>query len=254
MGRAAWRSEPEAGWCTQRATASSASFLPRAVAPAFPPRSVHPPNYIAPSLTMGGQRPDVRVDGRRPSRLRSGDALSVESGPWRAGRGRHRRVSAKQEHNASTLRTIQANRCVRHRSSSRRQRAGLGCGCQQYATRLSRRQGSSTCSSETSHHRASAGVGCQSACGLPPAGAMLPSEDVATSVTVGADGYYYVGEARGFPATPGTSQVWRIAPDSVNALCNPAAPTTDQRYATRFTSLLRSAPGRKTGNFSLSSS
>jgi hypothetical protein len=53
--------------------------------------------------------------------------------------------------------------------------------------------------------------------GFPPAGAMLPSEAVATSVTVGADGFYYVGELRGFPATPGRSQIWRIAPNSVNA-------------------------------------
>jgi hypothetical protein len=53
---------------------------------------------------------------------------------------------------------------------------------------------------------------------LPPAGTPVPSEAVATSVTVGADGSYYVSELRGFPATPGTSQVWRIAPGSVNAI------------------------------------
>jgi hypothetical protein len=60
--------------------------------------------------------------------------------------------------------------------------------------------------------------------GFPPAGTMLPSEGVATSVTVGPDGYYYVGELRGFPATPGKSQVWRIAPNSVDAIdVNPSA-------------------------------
>jgi hypothetical protein len=81
--------------------------------------------------------------------------------------------------------------------------------------------------------------------GFPPAGALLPSEDVATSVTVGADGYYYVGELRGFPATPGTSQVWRIAPNSVNALCDPEAPTTGacQRYADGFTSIVSLGAG-----------
>jgi len=75
---------------------------------------------------------------------------------------------------------------------------------------------------------------------LPPAGAMIPSEAVATSVTVGADGYYYVGELRGFPATPGTSQVWRIAPGSVGAVCDPATPSTGacQRYADGFTSIV----------------
>jgi hypothetical protein len=81
---------------------------------------------------------------------------------------------------------------------------------------------------------------------LPPAGTPLPSEAVATSVTVGADGYYYVGELRGFPATPGTSQVWRIAPGSVNAVCDPAAPDTGacRRYADGFTSIVDLGAGR----------
>ena len=75
---------------------------------------------------------------------------------------------------------------------------------------------------------------------LPPAGTMLPSEAVATSVTVGPDGYYYVGELRGFPATPGKSQIWRIAPDSVDAVCDPLAPATGpcRRYADGFTSIV----------------
>jgi hypothetical protein len=81
---------------------------------------------------------------------------------------------------------------------------------------------------------------------LPPAGTPLPSEAVATSVTVGADGYWYVGELRGFPATPGTSQVWRIAPGSVNAVCDPEAPNTGacRRYADGFTSIVDLGAGR----------
>jgi hypothetical protein len=81
--------------------------------------------------------------------------------------------------------------------------------------------------------------------GFPPAGTMLPSEAVATSVTVGADGYYYVGELRGFPATPGKSQVWRIKPDSVNAVCDPEAPRRGncQRYADGFTSIVALGAG-----------
>jgi hypothetical protein len=59
---------------------------------------------------------------------------------------------------------------------------------------------------------------------LPPAGTPLPSEGVATSVTVGPDGYWYVGELRGFPATPGTSEIWRIRPGSVDAVCDPEQP------------------------------
>ena len=58
----------------------------------------------------------------------------------------------------------------------------------------------------------------------PPAGTRMPSESVPTSVTVGADGYAYVGELRGFPATPRTSQIWRIHPDADGAVCNPRRP------------------------------
>jgi hypothetical protein len=81
---------------------------------------------------------------------------------------------------------------------------------------------------------------------LPPAGTPLPSEAVATSVTVGADGYYYVGELRGFPATPGTSQIWRIAPGSVNAVCDPEAPRKGacRRFADGFTSIVDLGAGR----------
>lgn len=58
----------------------------------------------------------------------------------------------------------------------------------------------------------------------PPAGTRMPSESVPTAVTVGADGYAYVGELRGFPATPRTSQIWRVHPDASNAVCKPARP------------------------------
>ena len=80
----------------------------------------------------------------------------------------------------------------------------------------------------------------------PPPGAMIPAEAVATSVTVGADGYYYVGELRGFPSPLGRSQVWRIAPNSVNAVCDPVAPNVGpcQRYADGFTSIVDLDAGR----------
>jgi hypothetical protein len=84
---------------------------------------------------------------------------------------------------------------------------------------------------------------------LPPAGTPIPAEAVATSVTVGSDGYYYVGELRGFPATPGTSEIWRIKPGSVNAVCDPAHPYKGncQRYADGYTSIvdLGAGPGNK---------
>ncbi|MBM0126596.1 ScyD/ScyE family protein [Pimelobacter simplex] len=82
---------------------------------------------------------------------------------------------------------------------------------------------------------------------LPPAGTPIVSEAVATSVAVGADGYWYVGELRGFPATPDTSQVWRIKPGAKNATCDPAHPRKGacKRYADGFTSITDLAAGPK---------
>lgn len=81
--------------------------------------------------------------------------------------------------------------------------------------------------------------------GFPPAGTPIPAEGVATAVTVGEDGYYYVSELRGFPSTPGTAGIWRIAPGSVNAVCDPAAPETGpcQRFVDGFTSIVSLSTG-----------
>ncbi len=56
-----------------------------------------------------------------------------------------------------------------------------------------------------------------------PTGLMLPAEAVPTSVAVGPDGYWYVGELKGFPFTPGTSRIWRVAPWARNVTCDPTA-------------------------------
>jgi hypothetical protein len=53
-------------------------------------------------------------------------------------------------------------------------------------------------------------------CGLP---SMIPAQPVATSVAVGPDGAYYVGELKGFPAPTGESRVWRIEPGARNVRC-----------------------------------
>jgi len=42
---------------------------------------------------------------------------------------------------------------------------------------------------------------------------------VPTSVVIGPDGAYYVGELTGFPATPGLSRVWRVAPGTLHGHC-----------------------------------
>lgn len=89
--------------------------------------------------------------------------------------------------------------------------------------------------------------------GFPPPGTPIPAEAVVTSVTVGSDGYYYIGELRGFPSTRGTSQVWRIKPGSVDAVCDPEAPDVGdcQRYADGFTSIEDLAPGPHGGIYVL---
>jgi sugar lactone lactonase YvrE len=47
--------------------------------------------------------------------------------------------------------------------------------------------------------------------GLPP-GTLIPSEPVPTTVAVGPDGGYYVGQLTGFPFQPGSAQVYRVSP------------------------------------------
>lgn len=63
-------------------------------------------------------------------------------------------------------------------------------------------------------------VGCPAGppdiCNLPP---MLPAQAVATSIAVGPDGYYYMGELKGFPAPAGESRIWRVNPRARHARC-----------------------------------
>jgi hypothetical protein len=74
---------------------------------------------------------------------------------------------------------------------------------------------------------------------LPPAGTPIDAEAVPTSVAVGPDGAWYVGELRGFPFTPGASRIWRIEPGTEDVTCDP-----DKKhgrcslYADGFTSVI----------------
>lgn len=74
---------------------------------------------------------------------------------------------------------------------------------------------------------------------LPPAGTMIPSEAVATSVTV-KDDYWYIGELRGFPATPGKAQIWRVRAGTTNATCDPEHPYVGacRRFSDGLTSIM----------------
>jgi sugar lactone lactonase YvrE len=58
---------------------------------------------------------------------------------------------------------------------------------------------------------------------LPFMGNMIPAQPVATSIAVGPDGAYYVGELTGFPATPGNSLVWRIEAGTRRTVCPSAS-------------------------------
>ena len=72
---------------------------------------------------------------------------------------------------------------------------------------------------------------------LPP---RLLAEAVPTSVTIGPDGAIYVGELKGFPFRPGTSNVWRIAPNANGAWCSVREPDPTGKcslYANRFTAI-----------------
>jgi hypothetical protein len=53
-------------------------------------------------------------------------------------------------------------------------------------------------------------------CGLPD---QIPGQAVATSIAIGPDGAYYMGELKGFPAPAGESRVWRIEPGAHHATC-----------------------------------
>ncbi|MGZ5417439.1 MAG: ScyD/ScyE family protein [Nocardioides sp.] len=82
---------------------------------------------------------------------------------------------------------------------------------------------------------------------LPPAGTPMPAEAVVTSVAVGRDGAVYLGELRGFPATPETSQIWRVRPGATNAVCRPNKPQKGacRRVADGLTSVVALEVGRR---------
>lgn len=55
------------------------------------------------------------------------------------------------------------------------------------------------------------------ACPALPAGYPLtmPRETVPTSIAIGPDGAYYVGQLAGFPVVPGAASIWRVEPGAV---------------------------------------
>ena len=81
---------------------------------------------------------------------------------------------------------------------------------------------------------------------LPPT---LPTESVPTTVTIGPDGYAYVGELKGFPFHTGSSRIWRVNPWTKNALCSVSGSTKGCRtYAKGFTAIQDIAFDRRSGS------
>ena len=76
-------------------------------------------------------------------------------------------------------------------------------------------------------------------CDLP---AQIPAQPVATSVAIGPDGAYYMGELKGFPAPAGASKVWRIEPGTRHARCGTSPACTV--VADGFTSIVDLAFGK----------
>ncbi len=60
-----------------------------------------------------------------------------------------------------------------------------------------------------------------------PSGDPVEMASVPTSVTIGPDGAYYVGEFTGFPFTPGAARIWRVVPGE-----------DPEVYATGFTAVI----------------
>jgi len=71
-------------------------------------------------------------------------------------------------------------------------------------------------------------------CGLPE---LFPAQAVPTSVAIGPDGYYYVGELKGFPAPTRESRIWRVAPDASSADCG-SSPDCVLVFDGGFTSII----------------
>ncbi len=65
----------------------------------------------------------------------------------------------------------------------------------------------------------------------------MPAQAVPTAVAVGPDGYYYVGELKGFPAPAGASNIWKISPDASGEDCGNGS-HSEKLFDGGFTSII----------------
>jgi hypothetical protein len=76
----------------------------------------------------------------------------------------------------------------------------------------------------------------------------INAEAVPTTVTIGPDGFAYVGELKGFPFHTNSSRIWRINPNADGAQCTAGASSGGCRfYAKGFTAIQDIAFNRHTG-------
>ncbi len=76
----------------------------------------------------------------------------------------------------------------------------------------------------------------------------IDAEAVPTTVTIGPDGFAYVGELKGFPFHTNSSRIWRINPNADGAQCIAGASTGGCRfYAKGFTAIQDIAFNKHTG-------
>jgi hypothetical protein len=77
----------------------------------------------------------------------------------------------------------------------------------------------------------------------------IDAEAVPTTVTIGPDGYAYVGELKGFPFRTHSSRIWRINPRANGAHCAVGASTGGcHQFARGFTAIQDIAFNRHTGS------
>jgi hypothetical protein len=76
----------------------------------------------------------------------------------------------------------------------------------------------------------------------------INAEAVPTTVTIGPDGFAYVGELKGFPFHTNSSRIWRINPNADGAQCTAGASSGGCRfYAKGFTAIQDIAFNKHTG-------
>lgn len=80
-------------------------------------------------------------------------------------------------------------------------------------------------------------IGCPTdndICDLPD---QIPAQAVPTSIAIGPDGYYYIGELKGFPAPTGASNIWKVSPDASGVVCG-SSPDCVKAFDGGFTSII----------------